>query len=136
MISQQNMNSEHGTRQKTRKGLSPNSHLDSSQPDHSLLFQGAATPLPLKPKNKDSHINVAVRVRPILQHELDRTQPEVSVIDTTKDLVVVALTKSFRFDKIFDSDSTQEHVYSSFIEPLVDQVKLLGLIMICVKQLK
>jgi len=77
---------------------------------------------PLAAKKKSSNISVAVRSRPILQRELDKVPPEGSILDITEDQVIVALKKPFRFDKIFDENSSQEQVYHSLIRPMVDKV--------------
>ena len=51
-----------------------------------------------------------------------KVPPEGSILDITEDQVIVALKKPFRFDKIFDENSSQEQVYHSLIRPMVDKV--------------
>ena len=63
---------------------------------------------------------MAVRCRPLIKRELK--QDEISVVDIKPDQVIVALTKTFRFDINLDTSVGQERVYSECVQPLVQKV--------------
>ena len=73
-------------------------------------------------RRKVNRIKVAVRCRPILARELNKIPPEESVLDVTEDQVIVALKKPFRFDQIFDAESTQDKIYEAVARSAVEQV--------------
>ena len=52
--------------------------------------------------------------------------PESSILDVMDDQVIVALKKTFRFDKIFDENSCQSNVYSNLVQPIVEKVSFPG----------
>lgn len=91
------------------------------------------TPLQMTDPVKDSRITVCVRNRPLNKKEV--TRGEVEVVSTPnrdhlilhKPVTSVDLTKSidnqkFRFDYVFDSNSTNELVYRFTAQPLVNTV--------------
>lgn len=80
-----------------------------------------------KNRDKNQHIQVFVRVRPINNSE--RTQKSVSVVDvpSSKDVVVRErpqdkISKKFSFDRVFGPSSKQIDVYNAVVHPLLDEV--------------
>lgn len=79
---------------------------------------------------QESNINVSIKIRPVLERELNNKlfnqcltvkDNEIYVIKSNKTLSISksndnnnnSLVKSFKFDKIFDQDTTQEEVFNS-----------------------
>ncbi|XP_011504063.1 PREDICTED: bipolar kinesin KRP-130 [Ceratosolen solmsi marchali] len=78
-------------------------------------------------KDKNQHIQVFVRVRPINNIEKTNKSPVVVDVASNKEIVVRErpqdkLTKKFTFDKVFGPVSKQIDVYNAVVSPLLDEV--------------
>ncbi|KYN09726.1 hypothetical protein ALC57_18247 [Trachymyrmex cornetzi] len=78
-------------------------------------------------KEKNQHIQVFVRVRPINQSEKIGKSNSVLELPTNKEVVVHeriqgSHSKKFTFDKVFGPASKQIDVYNAVVNPLLDEV--------------
>ncbi|XP_014205799.1 kinesin-like protein Klp61F isoform X2 [Copidosoma floridanum] len=78
-------------------------------------------------KDKNQHIQVFVRVRPINNAEKISKSPVVVEVSSNKEIVVKErpqdkLTKKFTFDKVFGPVSKQIDVYNAVVNPLLEEV--------------
>ncbi|XP_058796802.1 kinesin-like protein Klp61F isoform X2 [Phymastichus coffea] len=78
-------------------------------------------------KDKNQHIQVFVRVRPINSAEKSSKSPVVVDVASNKEIVVRErpqdkLTKKFTFDKVFGPVSKQLDVYNAVVSPLLEEV--------------
>ncbi|XP_018317683.1 kinesin-like protein Klp61F [Mycetomoellerius zeteki] len=78
-------------------------------------------------KEKNQHIQVFVRVRPINQSEKFGKSISVLELPTNKEVVVHeriqgSHSKKFTFDKVFGPASKQIDVYNAVVNPLLDEV--------------
>lgn len=70
----------------------------------------------------DSRVKVAVRVRPLLQYELESGSE--SIVKTDKDnriaVQVPARNNVFEFDWTYNTNALQQQIYEDTCRPLVD----------------
>ena len=83
----------------------------------------------LNNKTKDNdNVKVAVRCRPLNQRETQLKSKYVIDVDSTNNQMVLKkpenmkLTKTFRFDYVYDEKSRQKEVYEDTAYPLVESV--------------
>ena len=80
-------------------------------------------PPAVEDKVQDLKLRVALRVRPLLGHELERGCKEVVSTANATQVKIDARSgelKSFTYDYAFGTESTQDEVYNKVVLPLVD----------------
>uniref|UniRef100_A0ABD2VXV7 Kinesin motor domain-containing protein n=1 Tax=Trichogramma kaykai TaxID=54128 RepID=A0ABD2VXV7_9HYME len=71
----------------------------------------------------DDLVKVAVRIRPMIQSELDKgSQTCLNVIPGQQQIHIPSAEKAFTFNYVFASDSSQEHFYNSAIKNMVSNI--------------
>ena len=74
-----------------------------------------------KAKKAIESVQVAVRIRPLLSKEkLEHGEKCVSMPDPNEPCVQFANQRSYTYDYVFGTDSSQEDIFSSCVAPLID----------------
>ncbi|XP_059808842.1 kinesin-like protein kif7 isoform X4 [Hypanus sabinus] len=71
-------------------------------------------------KTEETAVKVAVRVRPLLPKEVLHGHQSCVHVDFNSQQLTLGHSRHFQFDMIFDQISSQEEVYKSCVEPLVE----------------
>ncbi|XP_067874157.1 kinesin-like protein kif7 [Heterodontus francisci] len=71
-------------------------------------------------KVEETPVRVAVRIRPLLPKEILHRHQSCVHIDLDSQQLTLGNNRHFQFDVIFDQTSSQDEVYSSCVEPLVE----------------
>ncbi|XP_041031027.1 kinesin-like protein kif7 [Carcharodon carcharias] len=71
-------------------------------------------------KADETPVRVAVRIRPLLPKEILHGHQSCVHIDLDLQQITLGNNRHFQFDVIFDQTSSQDEVYSSCVEPLVE----------------
>ncbi|XP_062922116.1 kinesin-like protein kif7 isoform X1 [Mobula hypostoma] len=71
-------------------------------------------------KTEETAVKVAVRVRPLLPKEVLHGHQSCVYVDLDSQQLTLGHSRHFQFDMIFDQTSSQEEVYKSCVEPLVE----------------
>ncbi|XP_066259480.1 chromosome-associated kinesin KIF4A [Euwallacea similis] len=67
-----------------------------------------------------SSVKVAVRVRPLVPHEIDRGFKDIiDTIPQNEQVVIRSIEKAFTFNYVFGADSPQEELYDRCVAPLL-----------------
>ncbi len=74
--------------------------------------------LPMQTANLNSHINVSVRLKPVS----DNLSKKSKIWEVVNDKTVLnkQANESYAFDSVFDSDTTNETIFRSQIEPMIN----------------
>ncbi|XP_078097446.1 kinesin-like protein kif7 [Mustelus asterias] len=71
-------------------------------------------------KAEETPVTVAVRVRPLLPKEILHGHQSCVHVNLDSQQITLGNNRHFQFDVIFDQTSSQDEVYSSCVEPLVE----------------
>ncbi|XP_067827504.1 kinesin-like protein kif7 [Heptranchias perlo] len=71
-------------------------------------------------KAEETPVRVAVRIRPLLPKEILHGHQSCVHVNLESQQVTLGNNRHFQFDVIFDQTSSQDEVYSSCVEPLVE----------------
>lgn len=71
------------------------------------------------PDDGETNVRVAARVRPLLPREKVANSCSCVTVHKSKGQVVVGTRRTFAFDTVFDTDSTQQEVYDSCVASLL-----------------
>ncbi|GCB60673.1 hypothetical protein scyTo_0012783 [Scyliorhinus torazame] len=71
-------------------------------------------------KAEETPVRVAVRVRPLLPKEILHRHQSCVHVNLDSQQITLGNNRHFQFDVIFDQTSSQDEVYSSHVEPLVE----------------
>lgn len=69
----------------------------------------------------ESHVQVAVRCRPLNEREKAAGRPPVLQCKTNSNEIAVAKRKTYAFDKVYGQYSTQKDVFKATVKPVVDE---------------
>lgn len=69
----------------------------------------------------ESHVQVAVRCRPLNEREKAAGRPPVLQCKTNANEIAVAKRKTYAFDKVYGQYSTQKDVFKATVRPVVDE---------------
>eukprot|EP00061_Rhincodon_typus_P016452 g44679.t1 len=71
-------------------------------------------------KAEETPVRVAVRIRPLLPKEILRGHQSCVHVDLDAQQITLGRNRHFQFDIIFDQTASQDEVYNSCVEPLVE----------------
>ncbi|ORZ08869.1 P-loop containing nucleoside triphosphate hydrolase protein [Absidia repens] len=72
--------------------------------------------------DKGTNIQVVLRCRGRNESELAAESPVILEPSGHKDVLLTTSNKRFSFDRVFDQNTTQEHIYAEVVQPILDQV--------------
>ncbi|XP_048418932.2 kinesin-like protein kif7 [Stegostoma tigrinum] len=71
-------------------------------------------------KAEETSVRVAVRIRPLLPKEILRGHQSCVHVDLNAQQITLGRNRHFQFDIIFDQTASQDEIYNSCVEPLVE----------------
>ena len=62
-------------------------------------------------KSQNCCVKAAVRIRPFLREEVESNEMSCVKADADNNMVIIGMDRAFSFDRVFDTDSTQEDIF-------------------------